>query len=94
MDIKVFLGVVATAFLAELGDKSQVLTLLYASGKQMPAWVVFFGVSTALIMATGIGVLAGHSLAQFVSPKLLAYFAGAGFLVLGTVTLYRAATMS
>lgn len=94
MDTKVFIGLMVTAFLAELGDKSQVLTLLYASGEQMPAWIIFLGVSLALVSATAIAVLAGTALAQFMSEKLLAWVSGFGFLALGIVTLYRASTLS
>lgn len=93
MELKLFFGVVVTAFLAELGDKSQVLTLLYASGKQMPPWLVFVGVSVALVTATGIGVLAGTTIAQFVSEKVLAWVAGVGFVCVGIMTLYRAASL-
>lgn len=93
MDWKVFSMVLVTAFLAELGDKSQVLTLLYASGKNASPWLVFAAVSTALVLATGIGVLAGSALAAFISEKLLAWAAGCGFLILGGLTLYRAVTL-
>ncbi len=93
MDWKVFLVVIGTAFLAELGDKSQVLTLMYTSTKQASPLVVFIGVSTALVLATGVGVIAGGALANFVSPRTLAWLSGLGFLILGGFTLFKAATM-
>lgn len=93
MDWKVFIAVTTTAFLAELGDKSQVLTLLYATDKQTNPWLVFVGVSCALVFATGIGVLAGSFLANFVSQKLLAWGAGVGFLSIGVFTLIKASQL-
>ena len=94
MDWKM-LGVVAvTAFISELGDKSQALTLLYVSGKQASPWLVFLGISLALVTATGIGVLAGSALAQFISEKILSWVAGAGFLLIGILTLVRASQLS
>lgn len=93
MEIKTMTAVFVTALLAELGDKSQVLTLLYASAKQTHPLVVFLGVSLALVLATGIAVLAGSLLAQFVSQKILSWGAGAGFIILGLLTMYRALSL-
>ena len=91
MDAKVLWLVFVTAFIAELGDKSQVLTLLYASSRSAPPLVVFIGVSCALVAATAIGVLAGSVLSAYITPKLLNWFAGSGFILLGVMTLYQAA---
>ena len=59
MDIKVLLTVFVAVFIAELGDKTQLATLLFAADKAVSKWTVFLGASSALIVAAGIAVLAG-----------------------------------
>lgn len=90
MDIKIFLTVFATVFIAELGDKTQLATLLYASDREVNKWGVFLAASFALIVAAGIAVLAGGVISQYVSEKYLRYIAGIGFVVIGLWTLLRA----
>lgn len=83
MELKALLTVFVTIFLAELGDKTQLATLLYASDRDFGKWTVFLGASLALIAASGIGVLAGNLLADHVNTRYLNYIAGAGFVILG-----------
>jgi len=90
MDLKVLATVFASVFLAELGDKTQLATLLFASDQAVSKLTVFVAASAALILATGIGVLAGGTISQHVSPAALKYVAGAGFIVIGLWTLLRA----
>lgn len=90
MDIKILLAVFTTVFIAELGDKTQLATLLFAADKDVSKLTVFIGASMALIVASGIGVLAGGYISQFVSEKYLNYLAGAGFISIGIWTLLKA----
>ena len=90
MDYKVLLTVFAAVFIAELGDKTQLATMLFAADKEVSKWTVFFGASLALIVASGIGVLAGGVIAQYVSTKHLHYVAGIGFVGIGVWTLVKA----
>ena len=90
MDIKVLAAVFGSIFLAELGDKTQLATLLFASDKAVGKATVFVAASAALVLATGIGVLAGGFVSQHVSPTALKYVAGAGFIAIGLWTLLRA----
>ena len=94
MDLKLLLTVAGTVFLAELGDKTQLATLLFAVKSPGGLLVVFLGASAALVLASGIGVLAGGLLAQLVNPKYLTYAAGLGFIAIGIWTLVGAATQS
>jgi putative Ca2+/H+ antiporter (TMEM165/GDT1 family) len=86
----VLITVFATVFLAEVGDKTQFATMLFAADKAVSKMSVFVAASAALIVATAIGVLAGEIVSQYVSPKALHYLAGAGFIGIGIWTLVRA----
>lgn len=90
MDLKIFLTIFATVFIAELGDKTQLATLLFAADKEVSKWTVFAASSAALIVAAGIGVLAGALLSNYINEKMLAYVAGCGFILIGAWTLYSA----
>ncbi len=89
MDPKLLLTVFATVFVAELGDKTQLATMLYAADRQVSKLTVFLGASLALVLASAIGVLAGSMLSQYISEKTLHYIAGIGFIVIGVWTLIR-----
>lgn len=91
MDIKLALTVFGVVFLAELGDKTQLATLLFAAKSPDNLIIVFLGASLALIATSAIGVLAGGLVAQYISPKLLSYVAGAGFIVIGAWTIWQSA---
>lgn len=90
MDIKVFLTVFIAIFIAEIGDKTQLATLLFAADKEVSKWTVFMGASAALVVAAGIGVLAGGVVSQYVSERYLHYIAGIGFIGIGIFTLVKA----
>ena len=90
MDWKIFLTVLATVFIAELGDKTQLATMLFASDKDVSKYTVFFAASAALILASALGVLAGSFLSAYINEQYLHYIAGVGFIVIGAYTLYRA----
>lgn len=90
MDWKVFIAVFATVFLAELGDKTQLATMLFAADKDVSKYTVFLAASLALVLASGLGVLAGSLLSEYINEKYLQIIAGVGFLVIGAFTLYRA----
>ncbi|NOZ10185.1 MAG: TMEM165/GDT1 family protein [Gammaproteobacteria bacterium] len=89
MEYKVLLTVFATVFIAELGDKTQLATMLFAADKEVSKLTVFFGASLALIVASGIGVLAGGLISQYFNPRYLHYIAGIGFIGIGIWTLVR-----
>ena len=90
MELKVFFTVFAAVFIAELGDKTQLATMLFAADKEVSKWTVFLGASAALVVATAIGVIAGTLLSEFINEKYLNYLAGAGFILIGAFTLERA----
>jgi len=90
MDWKIFLTVLGTVFIAELGDKTQLATMLFAADREVSKMTVFLAGSAALILASAIGVLAGSLMSEFINEKILHYIAGAGFIVIGAWTLITA----
>ena len=90
MDYKILLTVFASVFVAELGDKTQLATMLFAADKEVSKLTVFLGASLALVVASGIGVLAGSFVSQYISGKQLHYIAGVGFIGIGIWTLFKA----
>ncbi len=71
----VFLSTFITIFLAELGDKTQMATLLLSAQSQSP-FVVFLGAGLALIATSLIGVLLGQWMSKRVSEETLDTCAG------------------
>lgn len=61
-----------TIFLAEMGDKTQLATLLISAESQSP-WIVFAGAAIALISTSLLGVLIGYWLAKRLAPEILDY---------------------
>jgi len=89
MDFKVLATVFMSVFVAELGDKTQLATLLFAADKGVSKLAVFIGAALALVVTSAIGVLAGSAVSQYVSPKTLQYLAGIGFIAIGLWTLAK-----
>jgi Ca2+/H+ antiporter, TMEM165/GDT1 family len=70
------LGVV---FLAELGDRSQLITLTYALRYRW--WVVLTGVAIAAFMVHGLSVTIGHFLGATLPARPIAFASAIAFLV-------------
>ena len=90
MDFKALLTVFATIFMAELGDKTQLATVLFAANSKLNPWLIFLASSLALICAAGLGVLAGGWVSRHVETRILSMVAGAGFILIGAWTLISA----
>jgi putative Ca2+/H+ antiporter (TMEM165/GDT1 family) len=90
MELKVFATIFVTVFLAELGDKTQLATMLFAADEAVSKWLVFAAASAALVVSAGLGVVVGGALASYIDEKVLAYLAGFGFILIGAYTVYQA----
>lgn len=92
MDLKTFIAVFGTVFLAELGDKTQLATVLFASRPSVSLITVFLGASLALVLSSILAVGAGSLIANVVNPRYLSYAAGTGFVLIGLWTILQAAS--
>lgn len=72
---QIFTSTFITIFLAEIGDKTQISTLLMSAEFHKP-WVVFAGAGTALVATSFLGVWIGQWLATRLSPRTLNVAAG------------------
>ena len=66
----VFSSTFITIFLAEMGDKTQLVTLLMSAESQSP-WIVFIGSALALVATSLIGVSIGYWLSKKLAPETL-----------------------
>jgi len=85
--LRAFLTVFITVFLAEMGDKTQLATMLFSAEAKVSKWVIFAGAALALVLTSAIGVLVGAQIERFVSPRTLKIVAGVGFIAIGLWTL-------
>jgi putative Ca2+/H+ antiporter (TMEM165/GDT1 family) len=87
--MKALLPIFWTIFLAELGDKTQLATLLFATDKQLGRWQVFIASATALAFSSLLAVLIGGQLGRWVSHGTMKILAGIGFIAIGIWTLWK-----
>ncbi|MFQ3585708.1 MAG: TMEM165/GDT1 family protein [Cyanobacteriota bacterium] len=73
--------------LAEMGDKTQLATLLLSARTQNPG-VIFCGAAAALISTSLIGVWAGAWVARLFPPRWIKTMAGLGFVLIGLTLLW------
>lgn len=92
MDMKIFAAFFASIFLAELGDKTQVATLLLASDREVNKVGLFVAASSALVLATFMAVVVGSFVSRWVSPQIIKVIAGIGFIAIGVWILWGART--
>ena len=82
MILSLLLSTFITIFIAELGDKTQLATLTMSGTTNKPL-AVFLGSSTALVLASFVGALAGGSISNFIPEIILKLIAAATFFIIG-----------
>ncbi len=75
-------------FIAEMGDKTQIMTISIAAKSSMPLFVLM-GTTVGMLVADGIGILGGAWMAKNVPERYIKWGAGVIFLFFGTLTLYE-----
>lgn len=77
------LTIAITIFLAELGDKTQLATVLFAADGNRSPWLVFAAASSALVASSAIAVLLGSLAERYLTIMPLKLIAGLGFVAIG-----------
>ena len=83
----IFLTTFTTIFIAELGDKTQIATLMLSAESGNPI-IVFIGSSIALISSSLVCVLIGKWLSNKISPNRFAFFAGLLMMIISIFLAY------
>ena len=87
--LSIFITTFTTIFIAELGDKTQIATLMLSAESGKPA-IVFLGSSIALISSSIVGVLIGKWLSKKISPSKFSLFTGALMMIISLFLSYDA----
>ena len=85
--LSIFFTTFTTIFIAELGDKTQIATLMLSAESGKPV-IVFLGSSLALISSSVVGVLIGKWLSKKISPSRFALFTGALMIIISLFLAY------
>ena len=87
MVLTLLISTFTTVFLAELGDKTQIATVVMSGTSKKPL-AVFIGSSTALVLATCLGAIIGGSIANVIPSYIIKIVAAIGFLFIGIRLLW------
>ncbi len=79
-----------TVFLAEMGDKTQLATMMYSADGDKSRLAIFVGAASALVLTSAIGVLAGSIISNYVPENIIKWAAGIGFIAVGIWTIFSA----
>jgi putative Ca2+/H+ antiporter (TMEM165/GDT1 family) len=87
--MKPYMAVFLSVFVAELGDKTQLATMLFATDAALSRWGVLAAASGALVLSTVLAVIAGSVLRSWVDGRHLKVVAAIGFIAIGGWMLLR-----
>ncbi|MEM9213865.1 MAG: TMEM165/GDT1 family protein [Cyanobacteria bacterium P01_F01_bin.150] len=85
--IRLFFTTFFTIFVAELGDKTQITTLLISAESQSP-WIVFIGAAVALLFTTLLGIFVGRWLSNHVKKEIMETVTGMILLGISALLLW------
>ncbi|HYD73551.1 MAG TPA: TMEM165/GDT1 family protein [Candidatus Binatia bacterium] len=85
-----FLTIFLSVFVAELGDKTQLATALFAADGVRSKWLVFLASSGALVASAAVATLAGSAARELLAGPTLKLIAGAGFILIGAFIVWSA----
>lgn len=86
-NLTIFLTSFTLIFLAELGDKTQICTIVLSS--RTSAASVFLGAMLAFLLVDGLSTLLGGELLALLPHNILSLASGFIFIVLGLLSLFR-----
>ena len=86
MDLRVLLTTFGIIFLAEMGDKTQLAAMTMAADSKKP-WAVFIGASLALVAVSGLGVLVGSLVGDYLPIVWVKRVAAVAFIAIGVLML-------
>ena len=85
--MKPLLVIFGSVLLAELGDRTQIATVLFATEKAVRPLSVFIAAASALVVSTLLAVLFGSTITRFIPATTLKLIAGVAFIAVGIWTI-------
>jgi putative Ca2+/H+ antiporter (TMEM165/GDT1 family) len=86
INMKTIILTFCLVFLAELGDKTQLATMMLAA-KSESMWIVFLGSAMALVASSLICAFLGGLLTKIIPPSYIQYASGISFVIIGILLL-------
>ena len=81
--MRAYLAIFVSVFLAELGDKTQLATLVFAAQPSASRLGVFAASAGALCLSAALAVAVGSYLGGAIPTRLLRIAAGSAFVAMG-----------
>jgi putative Ca2+/H+ antiporter (TMEM165/GDT1 family) len=78
-----YLVIFLSVLLAELGDKTQLATIIFATNAEIGKMGVFAAAAAALVTSSLLAVLVGSQLGHWLPTTSLRPVAGVGFIAIG-----------
>lgn len=75
-------------FLAEMGDKTQLMTIAISANSHQPAFILM-GTTVGMLIADGIGIIGGAWMCKHIPEVYIKWIAGIVFMFFGTLTIYN-----
>lgn len=75
-------------FLAEMGDKTQLMTIAISANSHQPAFILM-GTTVGMLIADGIGIIGGAWMCKHIPEVYIKWIAGIIFMFFGTLTIYN-----
>jgi putative Ca2+/H+ antiporter (TMEM165/GDT1 family) len=86
--LKLIISTFMLVFVAELGDKTQITTMLL-SAESNSKMAIFIGSSLALVCTSFMGVILGSVLNKYIPPTVIQKIAAVAFVVIGTLLFFN-----
>lgn len=79
-------------FIAEMGDKTQLMTIAIAAESNVPIFILM-GTTVGMLIADGIGIIGGSWMCKHIPEKYIKWGAGIIFMLFGTITIYESVSL-
>lgn len=88
MNVSLFLSTFLLIFLAELGDKTQLATVMLSAKEKAPV-TIFLAAMAGFALSTFLAVFLGMIVEKFLPKEIIEKTAALGFIVVGFLLLFK-----
>jgi Ca2+/H+ antiporter, TMEM165/GDT1 family len=83
MDLNYFFLATSIVALAEIGDKTQLLSLMLSARYKDHHWAIIWGIFIATLLNHALAAFLGSAISAWISPEVMKWILGGGFIALG-----------